>query len=76
MDLLLDANGEVLSTPLLNFRTANVLGMKAIVKLAYRDNDLDTSVQLKLTADQCRELAQQLLAQADILEMERPTSPQ
>lgn len=62
--------------PLLNFRTANVLGMKAIVKFAYRDNDLDTSIQLNLTADQCRELAQQLLAQADILEMERPTSPQ
>lgn len=77
MDLLFDKTGEVQNTPLLGFRTVNVLGILAVVKLDFRqDGEMPTSVQLSLTAQQCRELGRQLLSQADVLELERPTPPQ
>lgn len=77
MNLLLDKTGEVQNTPLLGFRTVNVLGILAVVKLDFRQpGNIPTSVQLSLTAQQCRELSRQLLSQADVLELERPTPTQ
>ena len=77
MNLLFDKTGKVQKTPLIGFRTLNVLGILAVVKLDFeQDSGTPVSVQLSLTVQQCRELGQQLLAQADVLEMERPTAPQ
>lgn len=78
MNLLFEKTGEVQNTPLLGFRTINVLGILAVVKLDFQqDAGLPVSVQLSLTAQQCRELgSRQLLSQADVLELERPTAPQ
>ncbi|MDH4442693.1 MAG: hypothetical protein QE284_20195 [Rhizobium sp.] len=77
MSLLCDSTGEVQNTPLLGFRTINVLGILAVAKLDFRDSaGIPVSVQLSLTAQQCRELGRQLLSQADVLDLERPTAPQ
>lgn len=75
--MLYDKDGQLQRTPLIGFRTINILGILAIVKLDYRPDDgMSASVQLALTAEQCRELGRQLLSQADVIEWERPTPPQ
>lgn len=77
MSLLFDKTGKVQNTPLLGFRSINILGNLAIVKLDFRQDDgIPVSIQLSLTAQQCRELGRQLQSQADVLELERPTPPQ
>ena len=77
MSLLFDKTGKVQNTPLLGFRSINILGILAIVKLDFRrDDGIPVSIQLSLTAQQCRELGRQLQSQADVLELERPTPPQ
>lgn len=70
-------NWKVQNTPVVSFRAINILGILAVVKFDYRQDDgLPVSVQVSLTMQQCREFPQQLLSQADVLELERPTAPQ
>ena len=75
--LLRDKTGKVENAPLMDFRVVNILGVLAVVKLDFQQDDgIPGSVQVSVTAQQCRELAQQLLYQAEVLELERPTPPQ
>ncbi|MCI9868702.1 hypothetical protein RHIZ_22340 [Rhizobium skierniewicense] len=77
MDLLRDETGKVQNTPLIGFQVVNILGVLAVVKLDFQQEDgIPVSVQVSVTAQQCRELARQLLYQAEVLELERPTPPQ
>ncbi|KIQ01333.1 hypothetical protein RU07_15845 [Agrobacterium tumefaciens] len=77
MDLLRDETGKVQNTPLIGFQVVNILGVLAVVKLDFQQEDgIPVSVQVSVTAQQCRELARQLLHQAEVLELERPTLPQ
>ena len=77
MDLLRDKTGKVQNTPLMDFHVVNILGVLAVVKLDFqRDDGIPVSVQVSVTAQQCRELARQLLHQVEVLELERPTTTQ
>lgn len=77
MKLLRDTTGKVKNAPLMDFRVVNILGVVAVVKLDFQQDDGNpVSVQVSVTAQQCRELARQLLYQAEVLDLERPTPPQ
>ena len=77
MDVVGDANRGIRSVPLDSFSTFNVLGITCVLKLDYSSVDgAVNTVQLSLSIDQCRAMAQQLLSQANVLEYERPSSPQ
>jgi hypothetical protein len=77
MDFDFQEDGRLRGASLSGFWIVNELGMACICKLSYSDNgDPGHSVQLRLSAEQCRAIGEQLLYQAAVIECERPTAPQ
>ncbi|MFK0333927.1 hypothetical protein ACIQUB_22695 [Rhizobium sp. NPDC090275] len=76
---LVDKQGKFIQPPLRSFNRYIELGMNCILKLKIDDAEnpeAAKSIQFSMTPQQCRDLAENLKICADVIEWERPTSPQ
>lgn len=77
MNLLFYETGEVQNMPLLDFWTVNVRRFLAVVKLNFRqDGRCLSRSNYRFLRNNAGNLVHSLLSQADVLELERPTTPQ
>ncbi|KAA3506420.1 hypothetical protein GOZ80_17895 [Agrobacterium vitis] len=67
----------MVAPPLREFNRYIKQGMSCIVNLKIDKPGGDTqSVQFSMTPEQCREIANNLMICAQVIELERPTAPQ
>ncbi|GAA4186050.1 hypothetical protein GCM10023069_71040 [Shinella granuli] len=59
-----------------DFNIKNYMGLKSVITIHWRRKRTGGSLIVELTAEQCMELSAQLLDQAKILLLERPTTSQ
>ncbi|KAA3506401.1 hypothetical protein GOZ80_17770 [Agrobacterium vitis] len=73
----LDQAGRLIGPPLQEFSRYIEQGMSCIVKLVIGEpGKCAQAVQFSMTPDQCREIAQNLMICAQVIELERPTAQQ
>ena len=73
----LDQQGHLIGPPLQEFSRYIEQGMSCIIKLLIgAPGECAQAVQFSMTPDQCREIAQNLMICAQVIELERPTSTQ
>jgi hypothetical protein len=74
-----DAEGRLIQPPLAEFNRFIEQGMSCIVRFAVDEAGLTKdrrSIQFSMTPQQCRDVAQQLLICAQVIEHERPSVSQ
>lgn len=78
MEFDLGHDGNIAADALLSFQAANVLGLTCVLRLEYQPAGTGSPafIQLELSFEQCRELANQMMIQAGIMEQERPPHSQ
>jgi hypothetical protein len=74
-----DKDGKIVCSLVTSFDVATTMDMFGLVKLNYRPHrssplETSSSLQLQLTEEQCRELANELLTVADRIELSKVPS--